>query len=69
MPKKETLRRYYPDSSLTDEELLELAVWVSEFLGIEWIKVNNKTYAALVAYIEKSKKEGMIEKSEPFEKS
>src|SRR5574341_242435 len=38
IPKSTTLRKYYPDSILTDEELSELERFYCKEMGISWIK-------------------------------
>lgn len=49
MPKAETLRKHFPDCSLTDEKLIEITEWLRDYLKQEHITPNNKVLKVLIA--------------------
>lgn len=49
-PKLETLRRIYPDSNLSDTDLIELAEWVRTHLKLEHISPHNIVLNAIICY-------------------
>ncbi len=55
MPKLETLRKFYPKTILTDEELKDLAEWVRKRLGKNHISPKNIVLDSLISYIEEFK--------------
>ena len=52
MPKKETLRKHYPNSNLTDDKLMELAEWLRSELKQEHVSPINKQLRILIAWEE-----------------
>lgn len=52
MPKKVTLRKYYPDSTLSDETLLNIAKWLAIYLHQEFVLPGNHTLKCLIKYEE-----------------
>lgn len=48
-PKTSTLRKYYPTSTLSNDELTNLADWVRDYLGKKHISPDNQILRALVA--------------------
>ncbi len=56
MPKPETLRKYYPNSSLSDAELVEIAEWVRKYLGREHISPGNILLKVLIKWEEVQRK-------------
>ncbi len=57
-PKRATLRKYFTDSCLTDDELYELAKSYAKIAGIMFVKPgSNQGFSVLVNFAEKIKKE------------
>lgn len=52
MPKKDTLRRYYRDSELSDDELLGIAEWLTEYLKQEFVLPGNHMLKCLIEFKE-----------------
>ena len=56
MPRKDTLRRYYRDSSLSDDDLLSTAEWLREHLDQKFVLPDNQMLRCLVEYEEHRRK-------------
>jgi len=52
MPKKDTLRKYYRESVLSDDELLGIAEWLTEYLKQEFVLPGNHMLKCLIEYEE-----------------
>lgn len=52
MPHADTLRRYYPDSALSDKKLMELAEFVRAHTGKNHISPDNEVLRVLVVWEE-----------------
>lgn len=52
MPKKETLRKYYPKCDLSDEEMVEITKWLRKYLNKEFILPSNHMLKCLIEYEE-----------------
>lgn len=50
MPKKETLRKYYPDCNLPDEKMMKIAEWLRVHLNQEHISPTNKLLKVLITW-------------------
>ncbi len=59
MPKPETIRKYYPKTTLSDMELSKLAEWSRDYLGLNHISPENKVLGALIAMEEGRKAKGL----------
>lgn len=58
-PSKKTLRFYFQDSFLSDDELYYFARWFAEQSGLEFIKPKNNPYfKAFIKYVEYIKENG-----------
>ena len=56
MPRKDTLRRYHKDSSLTDDDLLSIAGWLKEHLDQKFVLPDNHMLKCLIKYEENRRK-------------
>lgn len=52
MPRKDTLRKYYRNSKLSDVELLDIAEWLTKYLDQEFVLPSNHTLKCLIYYEE-----------------
>lgn len=52
MPKASTLRKYYPESKLSDDKLVEIAEWLKKYIKHQHISADNHILAALIAWEE-----------------
>jgi hypothetical protein len=52
MPRKDTLRKYYPDSTLSDDELMRIAEWLRDYTGQTAVSPDNRILKALIAFKE-----------------
>lgn len=50
MPKIKTLRRHFPNCSLSDDELIKITEWLRDYLGQQHITPNNKLLKVLIDY-------------------
>ena len=64
MPKPSTLRKYYPDSLLTGEQLADIAEWLRKYSGHQHISPDNHILAVLVAWEESQGKDIRITQEE-----
>lgn len=55
MPNPQTLRKYYKDSPLTNDELMECAEFVRDQQGSQGISVLSFPMKVLVAWVEQQK--------------
>ena len=53
MPKAETLRKYYPNSKLSNEQLVTVAEFVRDFLKKEHVSPGNDAVASIIAWEER----------------
>ena len=57
MPKKETMRKYYKDSPLSDDNLMELAEFVRDQQGGQGVSMLSYPLKVLIAWEEQRMKE------------
>lgn len=50
MPKISTLRKHFPECSLSDERIGDVAEWLRVYLRQQHITPNNKLLKVLIAY-------------------
>ena len=50
MPRIETLRKYYPDCKLSDDDLLRISEWVKEHEGKNHISPDNRILNAIIVW-------------------
>lgn len=50
MPTLKTLRKYFPDTRLDDDRLIEVANWVKQYLRQEHISPANNILKAIVSW-------------------
>ena len=50
MPKIATLRKHFPNYSLSDERMMEIAEWLRDYLKQQHITPNNKMLKVLIDF-------------------